>query len=248
MTPLTPLFCSTGNRRPIFDILNEIADKDEKGGYKSKLKKEAGPTLSSMPPPPPPLRSAPTPVSHPAVQAPAMPSNLPVKKTEPLRKAEFADNQAAAMAAKVKMRPPQMPHSAVPVPTPSPANEPTKMAPPPARTPVIPTTMANSPAQYQPPIPQPSVSPHSAHPPPAVAAATALNQAQKKGAPLKKEEQQVPTAVALPLPQSTQVIPTVRYWVSCTPLVVQSPCLFIGYAGKLAANAFIPLLIPTTSA
>ncbi|KIJ55209.1 hypothetical protein M422DRAFT_239837 [Sphaerobolus stellatus SS14] len=207
----------TTGKRSIFDILHEVADKDEKGTYQLKHKPEpkAVPSLAvhAIPRTTPVAATASVPAAAPTAPAPAPPpvhqqQPMPTQKprVEPPKTA--AEAQAQAILARAKAAP--MRHPTAPVTTPSPANDHKKMAPPQlsqaARTPQVPPiNLSKSPAQFPPPVPRPSASPRP--PVAAVAPTVQVTQQPRPNIPPKKPEVPGATQPPHPPPQVSQVIP-----------------------------------------
>ncbi|KAF8524170.1 Spt20 family-domain-containing protein [Gautieria morchelliformis] len=201
---------SQARPRSMFDILNEIAKKDEKGVYSLKWKPPPkNETTSYQPQGQPQSGPAFAPPSATSGTPASMPSTLPQEDQKPkkampmLKKPDTADLPAPAVPA-VKGKKKIVTNANIPAAAPSPVPEQRNVgpvAPGLSRTTVDATAIAaKSPHPPPPfPLPQPSVSPRP--PGHATAAPSVTGNGQKKRGVLKKPEDQAVQPPAHPQPQ-----------------------------------------------
>ena len=207
---------SLTSRRSMFDILNEVAQKDEKGVYSLKWKQPKNEPVTSYQPQSQPQN---TQTFAPPNVVPA-PSSLPSAisqddiKPKPKVKLVAAKNPDAAETpvAVVKGKKNPSINAPAPAPSPAPAPEQRKMnsvVPGVNRTPVettaVPTRSPHPPPQFVPQPKPPSTSPH----PPRVPSAPPPTANGKKRGVLKKPEDQAVQPPAHPQPQPQQPNPSV---------------------------------------
>jgi hypothetical protein len=203
--PTVKLICLNSRQRSMFDILNEIAQKDERGVYSLKWKQ---PKVETAPFPPqgqpqnnhtfaPPntVKATPPSTSSQDDQKPKPKPKVTVKNPDPVEMPA-----PPAPPTKVKQKP--VTSTNAPAPAPSPVPDHHKVGPGPgiSRTPIDTTSLAarspHPPLQFQQP-PQPSTSPHPPGPSNATPPVASNSQLKKRGV-LKKQEDQTAQPAAQP--------------------------------------------------
>ena len=215
--PTAKLMCLDSRSRSMFDILNEIAQKDDKGVYALKWK-EPKPEAASYPPPQvqpqnnhsfaPPNPVSATPSSNPPAatpqedQKPKPKLKMTIKKPDPV--------EMPPPPGKGKNKPVIATNPPVSAPSPAPEQRKVVAVPTVSRTPVDASAVATGPSthplpQFQPPPPPPSVSPNPPKIPNAAPPVAANSQLKKRGVLKKPEDQPVQPPAHQPHPPNPMV-------------------------------------------